>query len=281
MRTSFEGFPSPLYQFTKMGGAFCAALHETDEDYPKTWDDLQSLYAFKFVYSDGVDADGTGLMVKNATAFYMNLLEDVLKEWIVLFEKMMAWRVEDWSDADIGATLPEILIHNGTKFDISFDESVEFKCQVGIVPITPGSKLGVRAVDVPPPVYPKRFVVWVFAASESGNHVDLTIMGNCKPFATELASKRVPVKKMKKKDIDVYFESFYPIHDYNIDTMEKKNFIVKELMDEVFGFCPVYVKVSGGLLPHSPPSFGNIRETRDHEWRRRHKMSTEWIQNDA
>ena len=181
--------------------------------------------------SDGNDADGTGLMVRNATAFYMNLQEDVLKEWIILLEKIMAWRVEDYDDAEPGAILPDILIHNGTKFGLSVDESVEFKCEVGIVPITPGSMPGVRAVDVPPPVYPKRYVVF-------------TVMGNCKPFATELALKRVPMKKLKKKDTDVYFESFYTLHDYNIDNAEKKNFMLKELMDEVFGFCPIFVKVS-------------------------------------
>ena len=90
-------------------------------------------------------------------------------------------------------------------------------------------------------------------------------MGNCKPFATELALKRVPMKKLKKKDTDVYFESFYTLHDYNIDNAEKKNFILKELMDEVFGFCPIFVKVSGGLRPRSPPSFGNIRKSWAHE----------------
>ena len=41
---------------------------------------------------------------------------------------------------------------------------------------------------------------------------------------------------------------FYTVHDYKTDSLEKKNFILKELVDEVFGFCPIYVKVSGGLL---------------------------------
>ena len=61
-----------------------------------------------------------------------------------------------------------------------------------------------------------------------------------------MASKRVPVQKMKKSVNDVYFESFYTLHDYKIDAAEKKNFIVKELMDDVFSFCPVCVKVGGG-----------------------------------
>ena len=248
MRTVYDGFPNPMYMFTKLAGEFCTACHEKNpEDYPKTWDDLCNLYGFKFVYSDGVDADETGLMVKNATAFYMNLKEEVLKDFISLFEAVMVWRVESYVDADAGATLPDIVIHNGTQFDISFDDSVEFKCDVEITSIAPGTKQGVRAVDVPPPVYPKRFVVFFFEAID-GNHVDLTIMGNCKPFAQDIASKRVPMKKVKKKDTDVYFEVFYTVHDYKIDSLEKKNFILKELVDEVFGFCPIYVKVSGGLL---------------------------------
>ena len=263
-----------------MGADFCVFFHAKDGEYPKTWDDLTNLYGFKFQYSDGNDADGTGLMVKNATAFYMNSKEEVLKEWIILFEKMMVWRVEEYKDADVGAILPDILIHNETEFDIGFDDAVEFKCRVGIEPIAPGSKLAVRAVDVPPPVYPKRMVVFAFQ-SESGNHVDLTVMGNCKPFASELAAKRVPVKKLKKRETDVYFDSFYVIHDYKIDTAEKKDYILEELMKDVFGFCPIYVKVSGGLRPHSPPSLGNIRESRNYERRRRHKIFTGRIQNDA
>ena len=130
--------------------------------------------------ANGTDVDQTGLAKKNATACFMNLKEEVLKESIILFDNMMMWRVEEYEYADTGATLPGIVIHNGTKLDISFDESTESACSMETESFVPGSGDAVRPVDVPPPMYPKRFVV-VFqfvCESENENHVDIKISGN-------------------------------------------------------------------------------------------------------
>ena len=66
--------------------------------------------------------------------------------------------------------------------------------------------------------------------------MDIKISGNCKPSSSLLAAKRVPENNLKKHDTDVYFESFYTLHDFKIDTSEKKDFVMKDVMDEVLAF---------------------------------------------
>ena len=110
-----------------------------------------------------------------------------------------------------------------------------------------------RVTDVSPPVYPKRFVV-LQVESEKATHMDITITGNCKPFAGGLSEQSVASKALKLNASDTYYERFYTLHDLRIGKEKVQQFIFKDLFMDVFGCCPIVLKVKGGTFfgePHT------------------------------
>ena len=235
--------PSPIYNFRKASADYALAMSR-DREFPSTVDGLEELYQYKFVYSNGVDPDGTGKMRKNAVACFMNEEATIMVDFLLMVEDFVSWRVESYDDDQEKLQLPEILVHNYTDVNVLFDSDVQFTCKVE-VKAGDGDQFSVT--DVPPPVYPKRFVV-MQVASEKPTHMDFTISGNCKPFASGLATKRIPVKNVKQNPEDTYYEKFYTLHDVIIAEGKNKDFILKELLVEVFGCCPIILKISGGTF---------------------------------
>ena len=149
-------------------------------------------------------------------------------------------------------TIPEIMIHNCTGTDITPDKSVSFQCPVTI--ITSNTYDGIKITDVPPPVFPKRFVI-MRIESEKPKHVDMTIYGNCRPFSSRMAAKQIPVKTLKLDNNDPYFEKFYILHDYEVGDANKEDFVLKEVIKEVFEESPVVLKVVGATFHGAASDF--------------------------
>ena len=232
--------PSPLYNFRQVLADYALAMSR-DREFPSTVDGLEELYQYKFVYSNGVDPDQTGKMRKNAVACFMNEDGTIMMDFLLMVEDFVSWRAELYDEDHEKLQLPEIVVHNYTDVNNQFDSKLELHCTVK-VKAGDGDQFSVT--DVPPPVYPKRFVV-MQVASEKPTHMDFTISGNCKPFATGLASKRIPVKNVKQNPQDTYYEKFYTLHDFIIANSQNKDFILKDLLVDVFGCCPIILKISG------------------------------------
>ena len=239
-RLMYGGRPSPIFDLKKVGNAYAADTAKGQE-FPQDWAGVTELYGFQFQYTDGVDPDQTGLLVKNAVACIMNLEESIIAEWLILMEDIMRWRVESYDGDNEALALPKIVIHNGTEINIQLSTDMKFSCAVSI---EAGSEDLAHVTDVTPPVYPKRFVI-LNISSEDATHVDICFTGNCKPFASGLAANKVPVKNLKKNASDVYYEKFYNLLDYKLDKKEQQDYIMKELLQDTFQGCPVFMKISG------------------------------------
>ena len=239
-RMLYGGRPSPIFNLKAVGNAYAASVAE-EEDFPVDWDGVSELYGFRFTYTDAVDPDDTGLLVKNAVAFFMNLEEKIITDWLILLEDMLRWRVE-WYDGDNDTlSLPKIVVTNDTNMNIVFEKDVNFSCSVSV---RAGPQDIAKITDVTPPVYPKRFVIMKIS-SETPEYVDITFTGNCKPFTTDLAAKKVPVKNLKRQASDMYYERFYTLLEYKVDKKEKRDFILKDILENTFHGCPVCMKVAG------------------------------------
>ena len=56
-----------------------------------------------------------------------------------------------------------------------------------------------------------------------------------------MAAKRIPEKNLKKDLKDVYYEKFYTLLDYKVDSEGARVFVTKDLMEGVFVGCPVHL----------------------------------------
>ena len=236
----FAQRPSPLFNFRVVAGKYASAMSE-ERDFPKTVEGLENLYQYKFVYSDGEDFDNTGLTKKNSIAMFMNLTKEVMMDFVLMLEDLIAWRVNSYDGDTEPVQIPIVVVHNGTNIEMKLDDDVETTCKTEFAE---GVDSDVRVTEVPPPVYPKRFVVIQFE-SDKETHVDLTIKGNLKPYANALAQKRVPMKIFKVNPEDVYPEKFYTLHDFKITEEESKLFVLNDLLVEAFGKCPVVLNIKG------------------------------------
>ena len=125
--------------------------------------------------------------------------------------------------------------------NIEFAEDVKFTCDLEV---QSGPQEVAKITDVSPPVYPKRFVI-LQIASETEGYVDITFTGNCRPFQSELAAKKIPVKRLKRNATDMYFENFYTLLEYKVDTQAKRDFILKDIVENAFHGCPVVMQIGG------------------------------------
>ena len=247
------GKPSPLFDFRKKMGEFVASINEEGNivNFPKSIEELEELYKYKFVYSNGDDQDKTGLMKRNAIACYINNEHQIVQDFLLLIDDFMHWRAKN-DDGGMALTIPEIIVHNHTGDDITPDETIDLQCPFTVV--TGGTDDGIKITDVPPPVYPKRFVI-MRILSEKPTHVDITIYGNCKPFASRMAFKNIPAKSLKLDDNDVYYEKFYTLHDYEIGNVSKEDFILKSVLKEIFEESPIVLQVAGGTFHGAASDF--------------------------
>ena len=241
VRMVYAGRPSPLFNFKKVASSYCEDV-SASQAFAKDFSELEELYNFKFVYADGSDPDGTGLLLKNAVACFMNEDADKFKEWLLWLDDCVAWRMKDYKEDSERVELREMVVHNYTEMDIQLGEEQGMTCKVSLESGT--DTAGVHATDVSPPVFPKRFVL-LQLRSANPLRIDLTMSGNCKPYATKLAAKRVPCKSLKRQPSDEYPEKFYTVHDLELNKPENFDFVTKELLSEVFGNCPIVLRVCG------------------------------------
>ena len=129
---------------------------------------------------------------------------------------------------------------------MNFEDLSQFSCAVEFASEenSRAEAADVRAVDVPPPVYPKRNVVMTLAPA-TDQKIDITITGNCKPFATGFMAKRIPCKSLKRNTHDAYYEKFYVLHDYKVDTEANVDFVLNELISDVLKNVPIALRVEG------------------------------------
>ena len=245
--------PSPLFGWRKKMNDFATMVKKEDgmTNFPDSVEGVEELYKYKFVYSPKSDLDETGFMKKNAHACYMNIDNEVIQDFFLLIDNFMQWRAENDDGGEV-LSIPVIIVHNYTKIDISPDKSVKFRCPFTFVSGVINE--GVNITDVPPPVYPKRFVI-LKVASEKSTHVDMTIFGNCKPFHSKIVAQKIPVKLLKLDKNDDYFEKFYTIHDYEIGDTEKEDYICKEILQELFEESPIILQIVGGSFHGAARSF--------------------------
>ena len=85
----------------------------------------------------------------------------------------------------------------------------------------------------------------------------MTIFGNCKPFNSKMAAKQIPAKLLKLDKNDIYFEKFYPLHDYKIGDASKEDYICKEILQDLFGESPIILQVVGDTFHGAASDFLN------------------------
>ena len=73
----------------------------------------------------------------------------------------------------------------------------------------------------------------------------MTITGNCRPFASGFSTKRIPCKSLKRNAGDAYYEKFYVLHDYKVETEDHIDFVLKDIVTEVLKNVPVALRVEG------------------------------------
>ena len=250
VRMVFIGRPSPLYGIRAALNAFCESMR-VSQDFAGSVTELEDTYHFKLVYSDGTDVDDTGLLVKYAIAAYMKLDVERVREWLAMIDSFLAWRAAGEYHGDNGAVSekPTMAVHNMAGLDtrsITLERtSCPFEIE-GEVEHCP-----VLITDVPPPVYPKRFVIMKVDASGS-DKVDIVISGNCKPFAPGLAAKRVPCKSLKRDPADEYAEKFYTLFDFDVAAAENVKLVTESLLEEVFVGSPVILRAPSGGPSEGP-----------------------------
>ena len=255
VRMLCETKPNPLFDLKNSMDKYCEYINKTQQ-WPGNFEELQNFYRFRFVYTDGTDQDGCGLFRRNAVTCYMPATAEIVQEWLVLMEDFISWR---WTTEvkGSGGELPAIVIHNRADLPLELSDSENFKCSVTVEEAEDtgshaaagqgsGSYMGVRSVDVPPPVYPKRNVVW-YLASNSEKEIDVTITGNCRAFAQGLNAAGVPCKLLKKNDSDPYYEKYYVLHDYDLTSAKATEFLLKDVLEGVFKSVPIAVRVAGPL----------------------------------
>ena len=238
--------PSPIFDFKRVLSQYCENV-AASQDWPASYEELEEFLRFKFAYSDGRDLDETNLFKKNAVTCYMPALAEVFQEWFITLEDFFSWRANE-SPFELRCDLPTIVVHNVAGLTLDLKDDKSFTCPVEILEASdPACRDGaVTITDVPPPVYPKRMVIWQLATCTE-TAVDLTILGNCRPFASALNEANVACKQLKRDVSDQYFEKFYVLHDYDLSTEEKRNFILQKLMTEIFRKVPIVLRIDGPL----------------------------------
>ena len=58
-------------------------------------------------------------------------------------------------------------------------------------------------------------------------------------------AKRIPCKSLKRNTHDAYYEKFYVLHDYKVDTEANVDFVLNELISDVLKDVPVALRVEG------------------------------------
>ena len=158
---------------------------------------------------------------------------------------------------DLRCELPSVVVHNRANLPLDIPDKENFKCSLELKQVECSSSntaaghestsyKGARIVDVPPPVYPKRNVIWHLADSTE-DKIDITITGNCRAFAPGWNAAGVPCKLLKKNDFDQYYEKYYVLHDYSLASAKKIEFLLKDLVEGVFKSVPIAVRVAGSL----------------------------------
>ena len=216
------------------------------QECPANFDGLEELHHFRYPYSDGTDVDATHLIKKKAVTCYLIASTSEITDWLMLLDDFFNWRNKE--DNDDRMELPSIVVHNRSSVKLVIEDASEFSCPIEFLSEeNGGSEAGdVRVVDVPPPVYPKRNVVITLAAG-LGQNVDLTITGNCKPFANGFSAKRITCKSLKRSVADAYYEKFYVLHEYKVETNAHIDFLLKDIITGVLKNAPIAWRVEGNF----------------------------------
>ena len=72
-----------------------------------------------------------------------------------------------------------------------------------------------------------------------------------------MAAKQIPAKLLKLDKKDIYFEKFYPLHDYKIGDASKEDYICKEILQDLFGESPIILQVIGDTFLGAASAFLN------------------------
>ena len=234
-----------LLDLEKAMDAYCAFVKQSQE-WPGTFKELQKLYRFRFVATLPHPQDECGLWRPYACTCYMPGRPEVVQAWLVLMDDFFSWR---WTKADFSfrCELPSIVVHNRARLPLDLSDKENFTCSVKVSPTAAGqgssSYMGVRSVDVPPPVTPLMNLIWHLAAT-SGDKIDITITGNTSAFAQGLRAAAVPRKTLRS---DAFYRSFYVLHDYALTSAKAREFLLKDLVEGVFKSVPIAVRVAGPL----------------------------------
>ena len=245
VRMLCETKPNPLFDLKNSMDKYCEYINKTQQ-WPGNFEELQNFYRFRFVYTDGTDQDGCGLFRRNAVTCYMPATAEIVQEWLVLMEDFISWR---WTTEvkGSGGELPSIVVHNRARLPLDLSDKENFTCSVKVSPTAAGqgssSYMGVRSVDVPPPVTPLMNLIWHLAAT-SGDKIDLTITGNTSAFAQGLRAAAVPMKMLRS---GAFYRAFYVLHDYALTSAKAREFLLKDLVEGVFKSVPIAVRVAGPL----------------------------------
>ena len=163
-----------------------------------------------------------------------------MKSIILLIEDFVTWRIKECdSDKEAIPQIPGIKIYNhlneacGLVFEPhETTMTVEIQDGSGDCADPP------FVMQIPGPVYPKRFPVITFDA-ETSSHLDVTISGNLRPFESCLDALNVPKKRFKQHENVDYWELFYVLHDKDITDQAHEDLLLKKLIPEGFQNVPV------------------------------------------
>ena len=153
--------PSPLFNLKKQVELF-GALQATPEEgaaFPHNWEDFATMFeaGFQFVGKKTEDTDGVG-WAKHRSGFYMT---GDLKEFLMYFDELMAWRAE-YEDAQLEklASKPKLVIHADMYDTLKLDPvEDEVKCEIEF---HEGHPARMSVFDLPPPIFPPRIVILTF-----------------------------------------------------------------------------------------------------------------------
>ena len=235
--------PSPLYKTRKTIDLYGEHASTDDDPPPRNLETVALQYKamHQFVWKNTQDPDDIGWK-KGCTGWYIE--EDHIKNFLMYFDDLMAWRKEYHDDEfeKIGGDNISIVIHmqSNATFDLVLhQEKDELQCAFEILE---EDVMTTSPFELPPPHFPSRIVVLTFELL-GPKKAHAVFSGNTKPFQMNFVRREIKGAVKKINSTDAYGE-YYRVKEYiSLEDEMKCVGVLRDLFENCLLSSPVVVRL--------------------------------------